>query len=151
MVMKDQVGALRELVELVYVWNQEINYAVEPVLNAGIQICRQKACLLKERASQSVNAVGRALLDVVAVQPVELLHVKDRRRRCDAFKGKLFDQLLRGKGLARPAAGSPTQKGQIVHQGLGENAHVAEIGNGGCTMALGQAFTVRAKDGGEMG
>src|SRR5437588_5145025 len=111
--MKDQVGEFRELIELVYVWNQQVNHAVKPALNTGIQICRQEACLLKQRANQSVNALGLALLDVMAVEPVELLHVKDRRRWCDAFKGKLFDQLLRGEGLARPATGRPAQKGQV--------------------------------------
>src|SRR5436305_8707976 len=111
--MKDQVGVFRELVESVYVGDQQVHYAVKPVLNAGIQMCRQEACFLKQRASQSVNALGRALFDVMAVEPVELLHVKNRRRRCDTFKGKLFDQFLRGKGLSRPATGSPTQKGQI--------------------------------------
>src|ERR1035441_9965673 len=87
----------------------------------------------------------------MAIEPVELVEVEDGRGGGDAFEGKGAGELGEGEGLGLAVFGAPTEEGEVVDEGLGQVAHLAEGGDGGCSVALGEALAVGAEDGGEVG
>src|SRR5271157_1576479 len=87
----------------------------------------------------------------MTVEPVELVEVEDGGRGGDALEGKDGGEFGEGEGLCLAVLGAPAKEGQVVGEGFGEVAHLAEGGDGGCAVALGEALAVGAEDGGEMG
>ncbi len=55
------------------------------------------------------------------------------------------------KGFAQAAFGSPAEKREVVDERFGEDAHLAEAGDRGGSVAFGEAFAIGAEDGGEVG
>src|SRR5579884_337789 len=90
----------------------------------------------KIRKGEFLNAIARAFLDVVAVEPVQLLHIEDGGRRCDALQGKFLNQLISRKDFASPSRRSPAEEGQIVRQRFRKNSHVAKICDGSCAVTF---------------
>ncbi len=81
---------------------------------------------------------------------MQLGPVEDRGGSRYALQLELARQLFHGEGLARAALRAPAEQGQVVHQRLRQDAHLAEAGDGGCSVALRQALAIAAQDGREM-
>ena len=97
---------------------------------------------------QRGQALGRGLLDIVGVQPFQLLQVKDRGRVAQVVRAEQADEFLAGEDLLVAAA--PAQPRQIVHQGLGQVAQLPVLHHRERAVALGQLGLVRAQDHGHM-
>src|SRR5262245_53179407 len=97
-----------------------------------------------------MNSFGRTLLDVMAVEPVQLLGIEDGGRGRNPLQGEFLDQLRLGENLAVTAARRPSQQRQVVHQRLGKNSHLPEVGDRRSTVAFGKPLPVRPEDRGKM-
>src|SRR5205823_7371961 len=100
----------------------------------------------KEVQRQVFDPLSGALLDVVPVQPVQLLHVEDGGRWRDSLEREFLDQLLDREDFASASRRRPAQQRQVIHKRFRQNSHVAEICNRGCTMALRETLAVRTKN-----
>jgi hypothetical protein len=67
----------------------------------------------------------------MAVEPVELVEVEDGWARRHALEGEGAGQFGEGEGLGLAVFGAPAEEGEVVDQGLGQIAHLAESGSGG--------------------
>src|SRR4051794_28916498 len=86
----------------------------------------------------------------MAIQPVQLFHVENRRRRRDPGERKFSYQLGHRKNLARAAGRSPSEQRQIIYQRFGEDSHVAEVGDRSSAVTFRQPLAIGAEDRGEM-
>ena len=93
--------------------------------------------------------IGHAV-DVLGIDPVELLGVEGRRVLGDAVERKLAGQDVarddRGLAVERPA-----EQRQVVDEGVGKVAGVAVLLHRSCAVALGELLTVGAQDHGDVG
>src|ERR1700722_4306985 len=96
------------------------------------------------------NALGIGLLDVVPVDPVQLLPVEDRGRRGYALQREKRSQLLEREELRLAVFRTPAQQRQVVRQRLGQIAHLPERRNSSSPMTLRQLLPVCAQHGGQM-
>ena len=94
-------------------------------------------------------SVGHAV-DVLGIDPVELLGVEGRRVLGDAVERELA-----GQDIARDdrslAVERPTKQRQIVDEGIGQVAGVAVLLHRGGTVALGELLSVGAQNHGDVG
>ena len=92
--------------------------------------------------------VGHAV-DVLGIDPVELLGVEGRRVLRDAVERELAGQDIarndRGLAVERPA-----EQRQIVDEGIGQVAGVAVLLHRGGAVALGEFLAVGAQDHGDV-
>jgi len=92
-----------------------------------------------------VNPLWRGLLDVAAIEPVSFSVSKIAGEGVTLSNANSLINSSLGK-ISRSPPLAPSQKREIVHQGLGQNPHFAKIGDGGRTMALGQPFAIRSEN-----
>ena len=94
-------------------------------------------------------SIGHAV-DVLGVDPIELLGIEGRRVLGDAVERELAGQDIarddRGLAVERPA-----KQRQVVDEGVGKVTGVAVLLHRSCAVALGELLTVGAQDHGDVG
>ncbi len=116
-----------------------------------MELDRPQGDRLRRRSARGVGPrpleelPGRHPGDVLLVHPEQLLGVEDRGRGADALERELPLHLLAREDLA-VASGRPAEKRQEVEEGLGEDALVAPLLDGGRAVPLGELLAVRAED-----
>ncbi len=106
---------------------------------------RYPASQQKLPLGQLGDAIWIGKLDVMAIEPVELVEVEDRGTGRDALKGEDLRQLRQREGLGLAVFRAPAEQGQVVGQCLGQVAHRRNVGDGSGSMALGEPLAVRAR------
>ena len=102
----------------------------------------------QEFRQQRGQAFRRGFLDVVGVQPLQLLQVKDRGRVAQVARREELHQFLAVEDLL--VAAGPAQARQVVHQGLGQVAQLLVLHHRERAVALGQLGLVRPQDHGHV-
>ena len=100
---------------------------------------------------KTCNAVEVGLLQVMAIEPVELIEVEDGRAGRNALERKSAGELREGESLSFAVRSAQAEQRKVVDQRLGQIAKLTEGRDGGCAVTLGEALAVRAEDGGEVG
>ena len=101
------------------------------------------------RQQQIGQAFRIAGLDVVGIQPEQLFRIEDTGRAPHIADVKLLDHLFTREDLV--IAVTPPQTHQIIHQRLGQKAHVAVGDHAGGAVTLGETGLVAAQDHRHMG
>src|SRR5947209_18795414 len=88
--MKENQGAQRKLLQFVDIRRKQINRPAKPLRDFRAWALRQQSSLNEEWPGNLMYPFRWALLDVMAVEPMELLHIKDRRRRRNPLQREFF-------------------------------------------------------------
>ena len=80
-------------------------------------------------------------LDVLAIHPAQLLHVEDRRALRDTVIVELLDEVLEGHDLL-VILRRPAEEGNEVHDGLGHEALIDQVLEGGMTGTLAELLVI---------
>ncbi len=103
---------------------------------------------LEMRQERLSHSLGRARLDVLRVDPQELLRIEDGRRRLNVLPGKFLDQLVPRKNFL--VAMRPAEPGQVIDHGLRQISHVFVRHDRRRPVALRETRFVGPEDHGEM-
>src|SRR5258706_344122 len=122
----------------------------EPHTSGVSHRSRQQPGLDKMRRCQRSDSSQRGFFDVVAVEQVQLFHIKNSRRRCNPLQREFLNQLWWRKDLARPAARRPTEKRKIVGQRFRQHPHFAEVRNRSRAVTLGKPLAIATENGGKV-
>ena len=111
----------------------ECQQPLEPCFWRG---CGLRKMVQKIRESECGEALRIGQLDVVPVEPVQLIEVKDRGRGCDALERKDLRQFGEREGLCLAVFCAPAKQCEVIYQSFGQVAHLAEAGDGCGSVAL---------------
>src|SRR5262252_506751 len=110
---------------------------------------RRIARALDEGRQQGGELLGRRGLDPLEGEPQKLLPIEDGPGLADVREVEALRD-LRGREDFLVAV-RPAEAGEVVHEGAGKDALVAEFLHGGSTVPLGHLASVRSEDHGDVG